>query len=398
MNTLDKFIQETLEQEIHTPENYKRTIKETFAKHKKTTVQLKFYKLISLTCVCMILIAGFVYAKDIKAIIVNFYNNSKGIDTAIQNEYIMNPQVEYIESNNTSLKINNLLMDDFNLNMTFSLKLDNPINVKDIQKVRFPDMIITDENNKIIYCQNEEVFYNYCKQNNLNYKFGEYNENYINNGVNWYIKNKLEETNTVEIIYNLFAEFAEKYPKSKKLFINLGQINMSRQEIYENEEIMMKGNWNIELEIPEQFYNRECFVYNVKNINCENITITEASVYDTCMKFEFTTFTNPIYNENDSENIKNEKKEAGFNWHKNLIFSGKSLTEDEYIEDMNGRKFYPSESNSEEAGTDYEFDGKIKHWQTFNLTKYDMTNNLKIHLILNTIDERKEIIIDLERQ
>lgn len=395
MDKLDDFIQKTLDEKIHTPESYKKAIKTALIKKEKSSTKFKFYKLVPLTCICTILIASLVYAEDIKKIILNFYNNSKGIDTAIENEYIENPETEYLESNNTLIKIDNILMDDFNLSMTFSLKVDESINVKEIRKVRFTDMIITDENNKIIYCQNENSFNSYCTKNGLNYTFGEYNENYINNGQNWYIKNKVEETNTIEVVYNLFAD---KYPKSKKLFINLGQINMSRKEIYENEEIVIKGNWNIELEMPEKFYNRECFVYNVKNVSDEEISVTDTSVYDTCMKFEFTTSTEPIYNENDSEDIKKEKKEELYNWFKDFVLSGNSLIEDEYVEDINGKRFYPSESSSEDAGTDYGFDGKIKHWQTFNLTKYDMTDNLKIHLILNTKDERKEIVIDLERK
>lgn len=395
MNKLENRIRDILSKEINIPTSYENAIKLAFTNKQKNIKLFKIYKMISLSCMCVIILVGFVYAEDIKNIIVNFYNNSKGVDIAIEHDYIMNSQAEYIESNNTSIAIKNILMDDFNLSMTLSLKLDSKVDVTEIKSVRLTDMIITDEENRIIYCDNEEIFNEYCTTHNLNYKFGEFNENYINNGLNFYIKQKLKENNAIELIYNLFSS---KYPKSKKIFVGLKQINMSKQEVYDNEELVVTGDWNIELDIPEKFYNRDSVIYTVKNCNDESINVTDASVYDTGMKFEFSTSVNPVYNENDSEEIISKKKEELHKWHMNLVSSLSNIVSEEYIENNNGDKFYPSESNSEQAGTDYGVDGQIKHWQTFNLTKYDMTDNMRIHFMLNTKENSRDVVIELERK
>ena len=90
------------------------------------------------------------------------------------------------------------------------------------------------------------------------------------------------------------------------------------------------------------------------------------------------TSVNPVYNENDFKETISQKKEERHKWHMNLVSSLNNIVNKEYIENSNGDKFYPAESNSEQAGTDYGFNEKIKLWQTFNLTKYAMTDSMKI--------------------
>ena len=65
-----------------------------------------------------------------------------------------------------------------------------------------------------------------------------------------------------------------------------------------------------------------------------------------------------------------------------------------YVETENGEKFYPTASNSEDSGTfnDY-MTGLVTYWQTFNLTKYDATENLKVHLKY----KGEDILIELEK-
>ena len=394
MDELDKYIESTVKKEIHTPIKFENSIKSAFSKNKKSIKTFNIYKIVSLTCACIIGLVGFVYAKDIKNIIQNFYNSSKGLDTAIENDYINYTQAEYIDSNGTSVKVDNMLMDDYNLSMTFSLILNDSINVGEIGQITLQDMIITDEENRIIYCENEKAFNDYCQRNNLGYEYGKNNDNYINSGSNWYIKNRLEETNTTELIYNLYAT---TFPKSKKLFIHLTQIDISKQDAPENK-LIMNGDWNIELDVPEKFYNRESTIYTVKSVNDNTVNITDASVYDTCMKFAFNTFAEPLYNENDPDDVKDKKHEERLAWMWELTKAGKNMAEDEYVENSNGKIFYPTRSSDVDTRVDYLYDGKISYLQTFNLTKYDMTDNLKVHLILNTMEGSREIIVELERR
>ena len=65
----------------------------------------------------------------------------------------------------------------------------------------------------------------------------------------------------------------------------------------------------------------------------------------------------------------------------------------EYIENDNGEKYYPSKSTSEDEGYSYIDMSYLVHWQTFNLNKYNATNHLKLYLNYNGED----ICVDLER-
>lgn len=332
----DECIKNILKKEVPEPKEYKNAIKNTFSGKRKTKKRFKLVPNVIAASMLVCLVTGLVYAKDIKKVVHNFFNGSEGVDTAIENNYIYVPEMNYIESSNAEIKVDNILMDDFNLSLTFSVKLDNEIDISKISRMRFAKMIITDEENRIIYCSDKETFDNHCEKNNLDYKYGDFNENYINNGSNWYIKSKSKEENTAEFICNFYAN---PYPKSKKLFVDLTQINMSEKEISENEETALTGNWKIDIDIPEEFYNREAILYKVKNSSDESIHVTQAAVYNTCMKFDFETQVKPIYEENDSAEVKKEKTDAFEEWGLSTIDT--PFVNNCYVENEKGEKFYP---------------------------------------------------------
>lgn len=68
--------------------------------------------------------------------------------------------------------------------------------------------------------------------------------------------------------------------------------------------------------------------------------------------------------------------------------------ESSYVENENGEKFYPAQSTSSDGGYSFNTDGKLIKWETFDLTKFNMTNKLKV--VLTTINN-EQIIIELEK-
>ena len=78
-------------------------------------------KKIIITLISFITVTGgIVFASNI---IKNFFNNSKGLDTAVENGYIEQGG-ENVVSNNTDITVKNFLMDDFNLSFTLEMKFD----------------------------------------------------------------------------------------------------------------------------------------------------------------------------------------------------------------------------------------------------------------------------------
>lgn len=370
----------------------------------------EFIKKVAIVVVSIITVCGgLVFAKDI---IKNIFANRQGINTAIENGYILSPNMEYVESNNTKIKINDILVDDYNLNINFSVKTNG--NVKDIEDVYFSSMIITDENNNILYCNNKEIFDKFCRENGLDYKYDEFNDGYVNSGLNYYMKDRNIEENSIVITYNL-AAYNVFYPRSKN-------INIWINEIEDNKKEKMKGDWKMKVNVSEKFYNREEVKYKEKNKNDSKINIISAVVYDTELKLQL-----EIEEENQGE-LKNinmrklrdemqkeleehnrtEKKIDNLINNEKHYYIGPATEKymetyeriyepitNIYIENEKGEKFYQTNNTSEDIITSRDYERKIlKYSNEFDITKYKLTDILKIHFVY----DKEEKVIEIEIQ
>ena len=211
--------------------------------------KLNITKISTIACLCIILTSGIVFAKDIEKFVKEKFNFGlgEGIDSAAENGYIAKPEMENIVvetdgvvSKNdieiieldidTSVKINNFLMDDYNLSteieLNFEEEIQKYVDFDNIKNIEFSDLMILDEEKRIIFVapfMDEKRFDELCEKYELNQKRGEFNENYMNNGLNSFGKYKSKETNTIQWIYNMYAD---GYPKSKELNFYFTQITI----------------------------------------------------------------------------------------------------------------------------------------------------------------------------
>ena len=142
----------------------------------------------------------------------------------------------------------------------------------------------------------------------------------------------------------------------------------------------------IDILIPQKFLNRQSTIYNAVYCNNENVykDSIKAEVYETGMNFEMT-----MYWGNYQEvcaRIEELRK-------KDVLSSQLIKQEKSYVENENGEKFYPAQSTSSDGGYSFGETGRLIKWETFNLTKFDMTKTLKV--VLTTIDD-EQIIIELQ--
>ncbi len=392
--TFENKLKRVFTEEIEVPYRVKNKIRTVLndKKERKNRNRLIFntIKILATVSACFIITTGVVFAKDVYNFINNFFTNNEGMDNAIEQGYIDKPNMEYVESNGTEIKINKILMDDYNLSLEFNINLNKELKTENINDIYFPDMIITDENNNMLYCEEPMVFEEYCKSNNLEYKWTHCNENYINSGSNKFIKTNNGET--INLIYNFYAS---KYPKSKKILINFNKILCS----YKDKDIIINGNWQIEYEVPEKFYNRDAYIYTVKKCTSDKIRIEEVTVTETTTKMIIQTDEKPFlpYELTDDEETKNRKIQEELERQQNMTikdFEKSRKFKNEYIENSNGEKFYPTNSTSEDTGYSFIDMNYLLHWQTFNLNKYNTTKTLKIYMNYNGED----IVIELERK
>lgn len=328
-------------------------------------------KIIATACAITTIFAGVVFAKNF---IGNIFNDNNGMTKAIENGYIFSPTNDYIECSNIKARVDNVLMDEKNLSFVLNLVLPEDYSPNLTKDINFPNMLITDEENRILYCGNYYAFENFKDNNNLSYNYGDFGENYINSGINMYLSS--QNKNELTIVFNIFAD---KFPNSKNLKIQFGEIDLGAG----NSLIVLNGNWVIDISLPEKFYNRETTSYHILNMSDNAISLTEAYSFASGMYIKFETDVTPVSNENDF-----------YEW--GLSFKDNFVT-NEYLEDENGNRFYPVKANSESSGSTYELNGKFTHWQTFDLTNSENSQVLYLHLTLNTMDTSKEVVITLEK-
>lgn len=156
---LDKILYKEFNQNFKVTSKVSKRIDDTInmIRHKqkfsyKVIDSLKKVAVVSVSAVT--LFGGYCFAK---MIIENyFYTENNGIETAASNGYIYTINSDYSVSNNNKLKVDNILMDDFTLNLSLSLELDN-IDYNNIKDLIFSDILITDDSKNIL---NEVYFMN----------------------------------------------------------------------------------------------------------------------------------------------------------------------------------------------------------------------------------------------
>lgn len=384
-------------------------------------------KLIAVLCGCFIFVSGVVLAGNYNKIISTF-GLGKGVDSAVNNGYIGNPNMNYIESNTTvteeinsitvdniniKTKIEDFLMDDINISTHFIFEIDTKINeiidFDDLKSIELKDLIVTDEENRILYCMNKETFDKYCKDNNLDYKYIEFNENYYNCGVNTFVQYHYKENGTVKFTYNMYTGDVS-FPKSKQLNFNFSNIVLKRNDWLENEHsvVNLKGNWNIKLDVPEKMYNRESISYKVVNSENPDFQIINATLYDTSFEFgmiisnvekpEMPEILKELYEKYETGKIditqfysiingNQEYRNAMNNYYSSPV---KDVT---YVENENGQKFESTDSPSRRQYGNYIDGDKYSFYETFGLTKNEATEKLKVCVYFKD----KLYIVELEK-
>ncbi len=389
MNNIDNLIENTIQKQIYEPEEFEQVIVTAFETKKHTIIHSNIIiKFISLISAFIAITASVVFAKDISKWINNIFKpetTSKGIIQMAEDGYIQNTNMDFIEDNGISVKVDNILMDDYNLDIVFEVKSKG--NIEPIYNIEISDLIISDENNNLIYCSYDRIdlYEDFCKKHNIEFSNKNMHNNYTNEG---YQTEVIERTdNSVKFLYKLYST---GYPKSKKLIFDFKNINIiSRVENITNDRVSqnLEGEWNIEVDLPEVFYNRKNLIYSVKDKNDKknNIILKEAIGTYTEMRIELTIKKYGKVYEPTEEGLDNFLKEI-LNIPENDIIAT--------LENQNGKIFEKVISNKEGSnGRVYHPNGDVTCYFTFPITRDEYTNILKLNLTIKD----KRITINLSK-
>lgn len=330
---------------------------------------------------------GIVFAKDIEEFVRNMFNDKPGIETAIENGYSYENIVsENAISQNIKISTQDMIMDDYTLNINILAEFDETIDLTEVKKIYTPDIFFIDENNNVL---SYSVDINATKQffvrrgvNNCD------NEFVINHSINSTLDSGYEKMNNNSILLTYNSSISEgKFPKSKKIYVGFNTLILKNEDTFDSKVQTINGNWLVEIDVPEKFKNRNSISYQVVDCNNDNIykdTII-ANVSETGMKFEMEMY----WGEYEYWHEKTEKLRSEGN-----IFDSQLIKQEEsYIENENGEKFYTS-LISGESGYSFTINGKLYKKDTFNITKYNITDKLRV--VYTTIDN-EQLIIELEK-
>lgn len=396
-------------------------------------------RIIAGLCACFILVSGISIAVNFDKVI-SIFRLGKGVETAIEHGYIAEPNMNAIKSNtkvedkknemvlediNVDTKINEFLMDDLNIathfNFEFDSKIKEIVDFNNLNNVELEDLVVTDENKNILFCRNREAFDNYCKNNNLDYNFLEFNEHYYNCGYGNFIETYSNEMGTIDFVYNIFSDTVN-FPKSKKLFFEFSTVTLKKKDWLENENsvINIKGSWKMEFDVPKEMYERESIAYKV--VSCENpdFHITNASVSNTGFEIGiiisnmptpeqpkiiedlWEKFNNGEIEEDEFERKLNEGEEyqkASVEYMKKMnpinteYWEGITDKEVTYIENEKGERFEHSMRAGRRQDNRFIAGDKYTFYETFELTSYDATDTLKLRVMFYG----KPVMIELKK-
>lgn len=382
MNDIDIKIKHILSSDIGIPNSYKNMIRKSLLKKKDRKMKMfgLFKKIAVVSSVVSVFLVGGTFGK--KYVVDHFFNFNKGIDKAIEQGYLYEVKENYIYSNDVGIRVDNIFMNEYNLNITFSLKMND---ISKFDDIKLQDLLIYDEEKRILFCYDKDVFEKFCSENNLDYKWMEFGENYANTGLNSYIKDQKDDE--VALIYNMDSN---KFPKSKVINVEIGGIGNS------DDEQIISGNWKMKIELPENVYNSPTNEYVVESCTNENFEIESVRVTNTQTKLYIVVKEKADlpYDLDDSEEIKNKKIDE---WQKQIEnmtvedYWDNRKFKNEYIENEVGKRFYPTNSMSEDNGYAYFDMEHLRYWQTFDMTNSESTNKFKF--CVNYNGEDVEIVL-----
>ncbi len=331
IDNIDNFIKDIVSRDLKPHESFDSTIYSTFeVLERKVNRKTKIHHLkfdLAIACCFIFLITGVVFAKEIENFVKAQFENfglGRGFDTAIDNGYIAKPEMddmsqnvqiiennEVIDSTNVKVKIDEFLMTDSNLSLDFYFEFENKIcdyvslgeminenvDYEGSHAIVLSDLFIVDENNEVLYfnrwdCEN---FKEYCKNNNMDFDYPDYNLFGIRNMTREYNKNE----NFIEV--NNIYYLTDKFPNSKKLniyFTKIDLINDEERLVEKNlKNITLKGNWQFSLDVPENMYNRTYDTYKVVSCDNKDFNLYEAKLTDTRLEIgiEISNVEMPIF-------------------------------------------------------------------------------------------------------
>lgn len=224
-------------------------------KSKVYRIRLKLKELAIIVLVLCIITTTTVFADDIIDFIISLFTTSRqAIDTAVENDYVQNVDMDFVYDKDIGIKVDYILIDDTNLDVSYVFDCKSDTNITSVELL---DYTITDENGNKIYSTDM---------------------NCIANSSNNFVR-PMQISKTLFKYSNLYTT-QNYFPLSNKFIFNINLIAISKNSIFEE----INGNWSFEIDLKDQFLNRKSENYIASY--SEYISKIDATINETSLTID----------------------------------------------------------------------------------------------------------------
>lgn len=280
IDEFDKMFYDYFKNDQEVPQRIHDAIYSAFDRRRQKRKRINILKRVAMIVISFgVMTTGIVFADDIINFITSLFTNSTdGIESAVQNGYVQTVDMEYVYDNNIGVKVDNIVLDDTNLDISFVYNYQGK---KDVDSLELHEYIIKDENNNILY---------------------EFYEKQTINNSEFVITEMIRDNKTIKVEENTYKESLiysnEKISNLNRIIIEIKSINL----IHKDNTSKINGDWNIAIDINKLLTERinECYnIVNNTHIHNGTVTLTETSL-KMKLKFKYQ-LDEQIFN--DRENI-----------------------------------------------------------------------------------------------
>lgn len=309
-------------------------------KHKEKSTTIIMLKRVAVFILCIgIVTATTVYAKDIINFITSIFTNSTpGIDKAVDNGYVQNVDMDFITYNDVGVKVDYLLMDDKNLDISFIYKYFGE--TSNIKEIKYVDLSIKDEQNNFICFISENAV----------------SDNII-------VGSSIRSTNEQQFIdkstiRDSLLVTSEKFPSSQTLYIEIQKITLT----LDDEITYINGNWNFSIDLADNFVTRNSYEYSCTNSSYVNNVKTSLNTTSLSIDLQL----NTLFDES-------------------TLYTRNAIT----LKDESNNTYRPTKMISQNTNLSEPYSSTIN--LLYPISIYDNINKLYLHINLNS-----EKTIDIE--
>lgn len=190
-----------------------------FAEKKRVKFDYSFSQKVAAIFICCFILSSCAFAGDIGDFITKvFSNQDKNIEFAVENGYVQNIEMDYVESNGIGLKADYFYLDDYYMYIAFEVKAD-----REFDEILLNEFEIKDENDNVIYSNNQTDYYIFSH----------------------FETKKLTNTNGILLIK--LAKIENEFFSYNNLKIQIQKLEIKKEDKFEP----IYGSWNIEVLVED---------------------------------------------------------------------------------------------------------------------------------------------------